>query len=112
MNGRIWLLNSAGLACGAYGMYRYSEATWADVAEDMRVNRDRVVSRIGYVQTAALIERKTGFRPAISRENSILAEGDYAYVVRLPYRVDPTTKGTAVLIADDEWEVALLERLS
>lgn len=104
-----WLLNSAVIAVGAHGTYRYAPATWADAAEALKGG---ATSRIGYAETADLIERQTGLRPTLSREGSALAPGDVAYVVRLPYRVDPTVKGAPTGVADDEWEVARLERLA
>jgi len=107
----IWILNSAVLAAGAYGHYRYTPTTIDDLTRALRAG---AVSRVGYPETAAVIERWTGIRPALSREPSPLAVGDVAFVVRLRYRVDARWKGAPSSSArpDDDWELARLERVS
>lgn len=106
-----WLLNSAVLAAGAYGRYEYGPAEWDDVAAAMRAG---AVSRIGYQETATVIGTRTGLQaPPLSREASVMAPGDVAYVVRLRYRVaDPGRKGAATGAVDDDWEVAVIRRLA
>ncbi len=105
-----YLLNSAVIAAGAHGVYRYATAT----VEDLRafVAPERPVSRVGYPETAARVERWTGWRPPLSREASALEPGDVAMVVRLGYRVEPGRKGRPVAAPEDAWEVARLERLA
>jgi hypothetical protein len=69
-------------------------------------------SRIGYAETAAQIERWTGIRPVLSRENSSMEPGDIAMVIRLRYRAaDPATKGQPTAQTDDAWEIARLTRV-
>jgi hypothetical protein len=105
-----WLLNSAVIAAGAYGTYTYSPATVEDLCD---LIEDEHVSRIGYDETASVIEAWTGYRPAISRETSALEVGDDAIVVRLRYRVDPREKGRRPAARDDaSWEIAHLERVA
>jgi hypothetical protein len=103
-----WLLNSAVLPAGAYGIYRYTAAT----VEELRAYVGQpYVSRIGYPETAEVIERWTGVRPALSHETSPLAVGDTAMVVRLRHRVDPRDKGRRLALGDEAWEVSRLERV-
>lgn len=109
----VFLMNSAVIPSGEFGVYSYLPATWAHLTKVLRSVEQQVVSRIGYEQTAALIERQVGVRVKISRETSSLAVGDVAYVVRMPYRVaDPSKKGAPVALADNEWELGVLTRLS
>jgi hypothetical protein len=103
-----WLLNSAVLAAGQYGLYRYSPATREDLTRFVALP---YVSRIGYPETAGVIKRWTGTRPTLSREVSALAPGDEAMVVRLGYRVDPALKGMALGAPDEYWEIARLVRV-
>jgi len=102
------LINSAVIAAGAYGIYRYHPATIADLKRF--VTSSSVVSYIGYEETADVILGWTGFRPEVSRQKSLLEPGDIAMVIRLKYRVDPATKGSPVV--DQDWEIAYLERLA
>lgn len=106
-----WLLNSAVLAAGAYGDYRYAHAG----VEDLRafVADGAVRSGIGYPDTAWLIGEWTGWTPPVSRESTVLKPGDVAFVVRLRYRVsNPATKGHPVSSDPVDLEIARLERLS
>ncbi len=135
-----YLLNSAVIAAGAYGTYRYSPASWEELRkvvggpgptswvdhqgkttlihtwDELRqaiTEPERPISRIGYPETAALIEAVTGWRPPISRETSPLEPGDVAYVVRLRYRVaNPARKGEPTGARLEDWELGRLERLS
>ncbi|WP_447978133.1 hypothetical protein [Candidatus Nitrospira bockiana] len=127
-----YILNSAVLAAGAYGTYRYEPCSreqlrimlhrdctfcigtgWCDGGMCQAPSRvESVVSRIGYRETADVIEAWTGWAPPISREPSVLAVGDVAYVVRLRYRVDPSRKGQPVAPSEADWEIAILERLT
>lgn len=103
-----WILNSAVIAEGGHGTYRYSPATVADLAAALEEPHE---SRVGYEATADAIERWTGIRPALSRELSKLEPGDQAFVVRLKYRVDPRLKGSTKP-SDEDFELARLERLT
>jgi hypothetical protein len=107
---KFWLLNSAVLSAGAYGTYHYKEAGWDELR--LVLSAEPVESRIGYTETALLIERMTGYLPPINRETSIILPGDVAYVVRLRYRVDPSYKGSPSGADLEDWEVARLRRLS
>lgn len=103
-----WLLNSAVIAAGAYGEYRYSPSTVEELREALK---KPFVSRIGYPATARAIERWTGVLPEISRDNSVLMPGDRAYIVRLTYRVNPSAKSRTDP-RDDDFEIATIERIS
>jgi hypothetical protein len=105
-----WIINSAVIPAGGYGTYEYRPATRADLRDALRREH---VSRIGYEETARLIEQWTGIMPAHSREPSNLEPGDVAYVVRLRYRVDPSRKAgmsPAADARDADWEIGRLER--
>lgn len=105
-----WLLNSAVLAAGEYGTYRYDPATRDELCAFLA---GEYTSRIGYAETADVVERWTGIRPPLSRETSALQAGDVAMVVRLRYRVNPAVKGQPPVgpRPDRDWEIARLERL-
>jgi hypothetical protein len=105
-----WLLNSAVMAAGAYGIYEYTSAT----AQDLRTFiRDKdPVSRIGFEDTCDYIYSLTRYRPPVSRAISTMAVGEEAMVVRLRYRVDPDKKGKVSPPRDSsQWEIARLRRL-
>jgi hypothetical protein len=123
-----WLLNSAVIAAGAYGTYKYTPATVEDLRDFLRgqtvtagipspdgllrsLDTGRVVvSRIGYEATAQQIRDWTGGHVPLSREVSVMRPGDVAMVVQLRYRVDPRQKG-AHRPDKDAWEIGRLERL-
>jgi hypothetical protein len=105
-----WLLNSAVLAAGGYGTYRYEAATVADLASYLR--EPGWVSRVGYAETAEQIRRWAGVTVPLSRESSPMAEGDVAMVVRLRYRIaQPGQKGSPTGARETDWEVGRLTRL-
>lgn len=105
-----YLLNSAVLATGAYGVYRYSPATCGQL-QSFCTDGVEPVSRIGYEETATMIQKWTGYRPTISRESSVMLPGDEAMIVRLNSRVEnPRTKG-APIDDDSRWEIAHLLRV-
>jgi hypothetical protein len=98
-----WLLNSAVIT--APGTYTYRLLTEREAADWLHAHPD-AVSRVGYPATADHIAALCGRRPALSREASVMAPGDEALVVRLPYRVqDPATKAAH---APQAWEYGLL----
>jgi len=103
-----YLLNSAVIGTGAYGDYRYEPATLAELRAFLH---GEFQSRIGYQQTTDFIEKATGIKVVLSRENSVMQPGDTAFVVRLRYRVDPTHKGTIQAVSDNDWEIGRLSRL-
>jgi hypothetical protein len=105
-----WLLNSAVIPAGGYGLYQFSPATAGELA-DFLADGD-YQSRIGYVQTAQMIAAWTGLpAPPLSREDSQLTSGDVAFIVRLRYRVDPTRKGAPISENPEDWEIGRLTRI-
>ncbi len=63
---------------------------------------DNFRSYIGYPETARLIEKMTGVKIAVSREQAILDTGDVMLIVKLHHRVtDPSTKMTLEPSIDD-----------
>ena len=103
----IFLMNSAVMPAGNFGVYHYTSATVDDLAAVMRGEHGPVVSCIGYPQNADLIQRWTGVRPEVSRRETVFADGDLAFVMRLPKRVaDPATKGAPVGEEPTDWEFA------
>lgn len=107
-----YLLNSAVIGAGAYGTYVFAPASEDDLREFVR-SQPTPISRIGYEETARLIEEITGHLPAPSREAVMLEPGDEAMVVRLKYRVqDPRTKGLPTRANRGDWEIARLTCLA
>lgn len=104
-----YLLNSAVIAAGAHGVYRYSPATWDELRAFVKA--PELQSRIGYAETAELIGRITGWKPPLCMDASVMEKGDLAMVVRLKYRVDPKRKGFTTHADIKDWEIAKLERI-
>ena len=104
-----WLLNSAVIT--ADGVWTYRVISEAEARAWLKAHWPTVLSRIGYSATADHVAELSGlpWRPAVSRESSVMAPGDEALVVRLPYRVqDPGTKATHV---PQTWEYGILRRI-
>ena len=102
-----YLLNSAVIPAGGFGIYQYDESNEEQLAEFLRTPFE---SRIGYPETAQKIRQWTGVAVPLSRETSMMEPGDEAMVVRLKYRVqNPATKGAPV--EDNQWEIGHLKRL-
>ena len=106
---RRYLLNSAVMAAGSFGVYRYTEASAEELAEFLASKP--YISRVGYPETAAFVERVTGIRPPLSRAPSPMDAGDVAMVVRLRYRVGNARRKAQQKPTDQDWEIALLERI-
>ena len=101
-----WLLNSAVIT--AEGTWHYRLLLREQAVAWLRGHAATATSRIGYPATADHIAALCGVRPAVSREASVLAVGDEALVVRLPYRVgDPAAKAAHT---PEAWEYGLLTR--
>ena len=79
----LWLLNSAVIA--AAGVYRYALLTEEQARAWLVAHIREAESHVGYPATADHIAALCGVRPAVSREASVLAVGDEALVVRLPF---------------------------
>lgn len=105
-----WLLNSAVIT--APGTWTYRVVSEAEARAWLRAHGPTAQSRIGYPATADHVAGLSGlpWRPALSREPSVMAVGDEALVVRLPYRLpDPASKGSHKPVA---WEYGILRRVS
>ena len=108
----IYLMNSAVMPAGNYGVYLYSPATLDDLAAVLRGERGPVQSCIGYPQNADLIKTWTDIRPEIARIETTFMPGDRALVMRLKSRVtDPATKGSQVSADPADWEFAWVDFL-
>jgi hypothetical protein len=115
------LLNSAVIAAGAWGVYRYQPADATVLAAWCRCygalppeDPEALVSCIGYPETAQYVQdvcaaAGLAYRPPLSRASLALEVGDQALVVRLTYRVDPGRKGRH-RPRPEEWELGLLTR--
>lgn len=91
------LLNSAMMP--AFGRYDYAELSPEAFANEVwaAYHSERLISYIGYQQTADLISQLAGMPIAVSREQTELEDGDVLLIARLRYRVaDPKTKGEPV----------------
>jgi hypothetical protein len=105
----IYLMNSAVMPAGCYGIYRYRPATVDDLRSVLNGDHGRWESRIGYPQNIELIEQWTGVRPPLDRSPSVFKDGDKAIVMRLKYRVVPGAKGAPVSDDPRDWEFAWVE---
>lgn len=109
----VYIMNSAVMPAGQYGLYRYSPASIDDLRAVVTGQCGHWRSTVGYPQTADLIARWTGVRPPLNRDMQVvLYPGDRALVVRLRRRVvDPTTKGAPVSEDPSDWELAWVDYL-
>ena len=99
-----YLMNSAVMPAGNFGVYRYTPATLADLAEVMAGPH---VSCLGYPQNADLVQAWTGIRPEVARVETRFSPGDRALVMRLTRRVsNPAAKGALVSEDPADWEFA------
>lgn len=106
----IYLMNSAVMPAGNYGLYVYRPASIDDLNAVVRGAFGPWQSAIGYAQNCALIERWTGVRPDLARTETRFQPGDRALVMRLTRRVaDPGTKGAPVADDPEAWEFAWVE---
>lgn len=102
----IYLMNSAVMPAGNYGTYVYTPATIRDLVAVMAGAHGEYTSAIGYPQNADLVERWTGVRPEVNRIETRFQHDDRAFVMRLPRRVAPPTKGLPVGEDPKDWEFA------
>jgi len=99
-----YLMNSAVMPAGNFGVYRYTPATLADLAEVMSGPH---TSCLGYPQNADLVQAWTGVRPEVNRVETRFSPGDRALVMRLTRRVsNPAAKGALVSEDPADWEFA------
>lgn len=78
---KIYLMNSAVMPAGNYGIYEYMPATLEEVREVLQSGN--FVSRIGYPQNCELLEKWTGVRPECNRSETFFEPGDQAIIMRL-----------------------------
>lgn len=84
----VRLLNSSMMPkAGIYSMESITVAQFCDILVDAYENQ-KLDSYIGYQQNADLIEKLTGIRPAINRNNTILENGDTILIMKLGYRAN------------------------
>ena len=103
----IYLMNSAVMPSGNYGLYRYAPADLTDLEFILLGLEGEFKSCLGYPQNADLIEKWIGIRPEINRGKVEYKEGDQAFIMRLKKRVvDPVSKGQPVSENPDDWEFA------
>lgn len=103
----IYLMNSAVMPAGNYGLFRYSPATVKDLRKVVQGDLGPWSSTIGYPQNADLIKKWTGVRVEISRAETRFEKGDRALVMRLIRRVaNPSSKGAPVSEDPCDWEFA------
>ena len=106
----IFLMNSAVMPAGNYGVYTYSPATVDDLVDVLNGEHGDWGSAIGYPQNREIIKKWTGVAVHLNRSETMFEEGDRALVMRLKKRVvDPQTKGMPVSEAAADWEFAWVE---
>lgn len=102
---KTYLLNSAVMPSGNYGVYQYTSVTLEEIKNVMLSGR--FISRIGYPQNCKLLEKWTGVKVECNRNETFFEDGDIAYVMRLKKRVaNPDTKGEPVSENPKDWEFA------
>lgn len=109
-----YLLNSAVIT--APGRYDYRLVNQAEARE--WASMERLVSTIGYEQTAEALSQILGFTVPVDRRTITMNPGDEALVFRLAFppgapRIDPADKGRLKqAVLDGHFELGLLVRLS
>lgn len=82
----VRLLNSSMMPkAGIYKMKSITITEFCDILVDAYSNGE-LDSYIGYQQNANIIEKLTGIRPVINRDNTILEDGDTLLIMKLGYR--------------------------
>lgn len=103
----VRLLNSAMIP--AEGYYKATKISKEEFVAILRANRNNFVSSIGYPETARYIEQISGVPVPISREPTVIEDGDQILVCKLAYRVqNPALKGR-LAISDETAEFWLIE---
>ena len=106
----IYLMNSAVMPAGNYGVYTYRRATVEDLRAVLFGEHGDWDSAIGYPQNVDLIEKWTGVRISVNRIETHFRDLDRAFVMRLKTRVvNPATKGAPVSENPEDWEFAWIE---
>ena len=92
----IRLLNSAMMP--AEGVYRLQRITRAEFSFWMRqAARTGFTSTVGYQETAHHIEAVSGVKVPVSRDPTVLEDGDVLLICKLKYRAtEPGRKGAPV----------------
>jgi len=101
----VHLLNSAMMPTeGDYCLRSVTAEQWGMEA-GLALREGRAVSSIGYPDTARILSDLAEFEVPVSRNLTRVVDGDILLVARLPYRVDPNTKGAprATSAADFEF---------
>lgn len=105
----IFLMNSAVMPAGCYGVYKYQKASMQDLKEVLQGKHGPWVSTIGYPQNVELIKKWTGVQVPVNRISVEFVHGDSAFVMRLKERIaDPKTKGAPVSEDPEDWEFAFV----
>ena len=106
-----YLINSAVISTGQFGLYRYKEQSEVDLG--LYIRREHPVSRVGYQDTCDVIEQIAGYLPRLSRAPSAMDRGEHGMVVRLKYRLqEPGLKGRPTqALSPSDFEIGLLERI-
>jgi hypothetical protein len=82
------------------GTYRAEALSQEEFVEALRA-APGFVSYVGYPQTAEWIQQIAGVIVPVSREQTVLEDGDVLLVCKLAYRVDPRRKGDW---QQEDWE--------
>jgi hypothetical protein len=96
------IMNSAMMPTeGTYRLRRLTPAEFATYGQLIREGAS-YRSYVGYPQTAEHLSGLLGVFVPVSRESTLLEDGDTLLICRLPYRVqDPTRKGQPL---PEDWE--------
>lgn len=98
----VHLMNTAMMPReGGYNLVRINKDEFRLRVIDAH-NHNQLKSHVGYVETAKLIEDLTGVRIDISREKTIVEEGDSMLICKLEKRLEnPADKGKLNPTLDD-----------
>jgi hypothetical protein len=105
-----WLLNSAVIAVGGDGDYNYRTIDKSAAIAWLRSYS--FVSRIGYPDNQRFIEKISGVRIELSREESLMQAGDEALVVRPAYRLQSGSQKGQFRPNDSDFVFGILRRSS
>lgn len=94
------LLNSAVMP--QPGTYILREISTGEFVQLLQERRSNLASYIGYPQTADYIKEISGVNVIVSRDPTVLADGDEMLIIRLAYRLDaPERKGQPL---PEDWQ--------
>lgn len=104
---RTLLMNAANMPQA--GEYKIEEISKIDFFNKLASaqNQGCLISYIGYKSTVDFIYSRSGIRVSMSRDKTVLKNGDTLLIIKLKYRVNPEKKRRNIRYSADDYEYFL-----